>query len=65
MMRLPMATTLPTHLTLMTGLTPHEHGTTANIVHGGTRFVPSERVQTAAQLAKKPASNCWICECIP
>ena len=48
----PMATTLPTHLTLMTGLTPHEHGTTANIIHGGTRFVPSERVQTFAQLVK-------------
>jgi arylsulfatase A-like enzyme len=46
----PMATTLPTHLSLMTGLTPLEHGTTANIMHGGTRFVPGEQVQTIAQV---------------
>jgi choline-sulfatase len=46
----PMATTLPTHLSLMTGLTPLEHGTTANIMHGGTRFVPGAQVQTIAQV---------------
>jgi arylsulfatase A-like enzyme len=46
----PMATTLPTHLSLMTGLNPLEHGTTANVMHGGTRFVPSDGVQTFAQL---------------
>ena len=48
----PMATTLPSHLSLMTGLQPLEHGTLANVLHGGTRFVPGPNVQTFAQLAR-------------
>lgn len=37
----PMATTLPSHTSLMTGLWPMEHGILANVDHGGQRFVPS------------------------
>jgi arylsulfatase A-like enzyme len=40
----PMATTLPTHTSLFTGVYPLEHGVTANVEHGGKQFVPSERL---------------------
>lgn len=38
----PMATTLPTHLSLMTGVYPSEHGVLANVEHGGSRFLPGD-----------------------
>lgn len=40
----PMATTLPTHVSLFTSLEPAEHGITANLLHTGRRFVPSDAV---------------------
>lgn len=38
----PMATTLPTHTSILTGTWPTEHGVVANIQHGGRRFQPSD-----------------------
>ena len=47
----PMATTLPTHTSLFTGVWPTEHGVVANLQHGGERFLPSESlVPVAAHL---------------
>lgn len=46
----PMATTLPTHTSLLTGVWPHEHGVLANVEHGGQRFIPSERLQGLATI---------------
>jgi choline-sulfatase len=40
----PMATTLPTHTSLFTGVYPLEHGVTANVEHGGKQFIPSDRL---------------------
>lgn len=45
-MVVPMATTLPTHTSLLTGTWPLEHGIQANIQHGGARFVPSDQLST-------------------
>ncbi|MCB9663413.1 MAG: sulfatase [Alphaproteobacteria bacterium] len=42
----PMATTLPTHTSLLTGTWPAEHGVLANVEHGGRRFVPSPGLRT-------------------
>lgn len=47
----PMATTLPTHTTLFTGVWPIEHGITANLRHGGQRFVTSEQLTPFARWA--------------
>lgn len=48
-MIVPMATTLPTHTTMFTGLNPTEHGILANLQHGGSRFVPGQGVTTMAE----------------
>ena len=47
----PMATTLPTHTSLFTSTQPLEHGVLANTTQGGSRFVPSARLRTFAQVA--------------
>jgi arylsulfatase len=47
----PMATTLPTHTSLFTATQPLEHGVLANSTQGGSRFVPSARLRTLAQVA--------------
>jgi arylsulfatase len=44
----PMATTLPSHLSTLTGTYPIEHGVLANRGVGGKRFVPSERLHSFA-----------------
>lgn len=49
----PMATTLPTHLSLMTGTYPVEHGVMANVGDGGSRFVPSPGLRTFAEFASE------------
>ncbi len=49
----PMATTLPTHLSLMTGTYPVEHGVMANVGDGGIRYVPSPSLRTFAQFASE------------
>lgn len=45
----PMATTLPTHLSVFTGTHPLEHGVLANVKHGGDRFVTSPTLRTFAE----------------
>lgn len=47
----PMATTLPTHTSLFTSTQPLEHGVLANSTQGGSRFVPSARLRTFAEVA--------------
>jgi arylsulfatase len=37
----PMATTLPSHLSILTSSHPLEHGVLANTTHGGRHFVPA------------------------
>lgn len=47
----PMATTLPTHTSLLTATEPLEHGVLANLGHGGRRFVPSAALRSFATVA--------------
>ena len=47
----PMATTLPTHTSLFTSTHPLEHGVLANSTQGGSRFVPSARLRSFAEVA--------------
>lgn len=49
----PMATTLPTHVSLFTGLHPLEHGVLANVSHGGSPFGMKKAVVPAARLARE------------
>lgn len=44
----PVATTLPVHTSLLTGLEPSEHGVLANKAFSGERFVPPPGVHTLA-----------------
>jgi len=44
----PMATTLPTHTSIFTGVWPLEHGILANVTREGKRFKQSERLATLA-----------------
>ena len=44
----PMATTLPCHTSLFTGLAPEEHGVLGNLSYTGERFVPPELISTFA-----------------
>jgi arylsulfatase len=48
----PMATTLPTHLSLFTATHPLEHGVLANSTRGGKRFVPAPSLRTLAEVAR-------------
>ncbi len=52
-MIVPMATTLPTHMSILTGTHPLEHGVLANSTQGGERFVPSPLLRTFATLSKE------------
>jgi arylsulfatase A-like enzyme len=45
----PMSITLPSHMTVFTGTFPDEHGVTANMAHGGKKFVPSPMLESFAQ----------------
>ena len=47
----PMATTFPSHLSLLTGVYPYEHGITANTADGAARFTPSPTLRSFAQVA--------------
>ena len=49
----PMATTLPTHTSLLTGTWPEEHGVRANVLHDGKRFVQSEQLQSFASVLQR------------
>ena len=46
----PMATTLPSHTSLMTGTWPLEHGVLGNVEHGGRRSRPSDGLVPLAEL---------------
>ena len=45
----PVATTLPSHTTLLTGTDPLEHGVVANVKHGGQGFQPSPSLRLLSQ----------------
>jgi arylsulfatase len=47
----PMATTLPTHVSVFTATAPLEHGVLANTTQGGQRFVPAALLRPAAAVA--------------
>jgi len=47
----PMATTLPSHVSLFTATAPGEHGVLANETQGGRRFVPATGLRPLAALA--------------
>jgi arylsulfatase A-like enzyme len=49
----PMATTLPTHLSILTGSYPLEHGVLANLQHGGLRFVPTPGLRSFATICRE------------
>ncbi len=49
----PMATTLPTHASLFTGVLPIEHGVLANLGHGGSRFETTKELTTLAVEARR------------
>lgn len=46
----PMATTLPTHMSIFTGVWPLEHGVLANIKHGGLVYESSDQIQSAVEV---------------
>ncbi len=48
----PMATTLPTHLSIFTASYPLEHGVLANTTHGGRLFVPNDALRSFASHAQ-------------
>lgn len=49
----PMATTLPSHASLLTGLSPLEHGILANQEHGGDGFRSRPGVRSVAEFLKE------------
>ena len=49
----PMATTLPSHTSLFTGLFPLEHQVLANTMHGGRAFAWKPDVRSFAQMASE------------
>lgn len=49
----PMATTLPTHLSILTAVHPLEHGVLANSTYGGRRFVPSPKLRSFATMSRE------------
>jgi arylsulfatase A-like enzyme len=48
----PMATTLPSHLSILTSSHPLEHGVLANTTQGGARFVPAPGLTSLAVAAQ-------------
>jgi arylsulfatase len=46
----PMATTLPSHLSLLTSLSPMQHGVLGNFHQLGEAFTASAQIRTAAQM---------------
>ena len=47
----PLATTLPSHLSILTGVYPLEHGVLANVEHGGFQFKPAPGLRSFAEIA--------------
>ncbi len=48
----PMATTYPSHLSLLTSTYPTENGALGNCGAGGEKFVPTERLRSLAQVLR-------------
>lgn len=48
----PIATTLPSHLSILTSSHPLEHGVLANTTQGGERFVPAPELVSFAMVAR-------------
>jgi len=48
----PMATTLPTHTSILTGTYPLEHGVLANLAHTGHYFEPSAGLRSLAEICR-------------
>ncbi len=48
----PMATTLPTHVSILTATYPLEHGVMANLEHDGRRFVSSPDIRSFAEASR-------------
>jgi len=48
----PMATTLPSHVSMLTGAWPLEHGVLANVAHGGQAFRPSPGLLSVAEVLR-------------
>ena len=48
----PMSTTLPAHVSLLTGLHPAEHGITSNVGDGGHPFGTRPRIRSVVQMAQ-------------
>lgn len=53
----PMATTLPSHLSMMTARWPLEHGVLANVEQGGQRLRPTSALVPAAELFTRAGWN--------
>jgi arylsulfatase A-like enzyme len=49
----PIATTLPSHLSVLTASHPLEHGVLANATQGGKRFVPAPELVSFAMVARE------------
>ncbi len=49
----PMATTLPSHTSILTGRAPLEHGVLANLAHGGRRFAPALGLRSFAEVCRE------------
>ncbi len=45
----PMATTLPSHVSILTGTWPIEHGVLANVAHGGMAYKPTNALTSLSQ----------------
>ncbi len=48
----PIATTLPTHVSILTASYPLEHGVMANLEHDGRRFVSSTGIRSFAEASR-------------
>ena len=51
--RAPMATTLPSHTSILTARAPLEHGVLANLSHGGRRFAPAVGLRSFAEVCRE------------
>ncbi len=49
----PIATTLPSHVSVFTATAPNEHGVLANQTQGGRRFVAAPRLRPIAEIASE------------
>ncbi|MFT7484827.1 MAG: choline-sulfatase, partial [Candidatus Paceibacteria bacterium] len=48
--KVPIATTLPSHVSMLTGMWPNEHGVLANVAHGGKAYKPAAGAVSLAQV---------------